>query len=99
MAKASGIDVREATMAAARLSVQKDGYNALSYRDLAAEVGVKSSSVHYHFPTKAHLAEALVARYSEDFDKLMVPFADLPFDEAIDTYLQLFKVAFDGSGR
>jgi TetR/AcrR family transcriptional repressor of nem operon len=42
------------------------GYNALSFRDLAKEVGVKSSSVHYHFPTKADLASALASRYTAE---------------------------------
>jgi len=43
--------------------VQSRGFNAFSYRDLSARVGVKTSSIHYHFPTKGDLACALVARY------------------------------------
>jgi TetR/AcrR family transcriptional repressor of nem operon len=99
MEKSSRTDNREAILAAARTTVQKDGYNALSFRDLASEVGVKSSSVHYYFPTKTDLAEALMTRYCDDFAKVMEPHSDKPFDEAIDAYLDLFRVAFDGSGR
>jgi TetR/AcrR family transcriptional repressor of nem operon len=99
MAKAADFDVREATMDVARVAVQKGGYNALSYRDLAAEIGVKSATIHYHFPTKADLAEALVARYVEDFQKHMEPYLEKSFDEAIEAYLKLFKVAFDGTNR
>ena len=40
-------DMREAVMAAARATVQAHGYNALSFRDLAKGVGIKSASVHY----------------------------------------------------
>ena len=43
------------------------GYDNFSFRDLAKAVGVKSASVHYHFPTKEALAEALVQRYSDRF--------------------------------
>lgn len=43
--------------------VQSRGFNAFSYRDVAARVGVKTSSIHYHFPTKGDLACALVSRY------------------------------------
>ena len=43
------------------------GYNAFSFRDLAAKVGIKSASVHYHFPTKADLGAALAKRYTERF--------------------------------
>ena len=47
--------------------VQARGYNAFSFRDLAHIVGIKSASVHYYFPTKGDLAEALVVRYRAQF--------------------------------
>ncbi len=47
--------------------VQHRGFNAFSYADVAAELGVTKPALHYHFPTKAALAEALVARYTERF--------------------------------
>ena len=43
------------------------GYHGFSYRDIAAEVGIKSASVHYHFPTKADLGVAVARRYTERF--------------------------------
>lgn len=48
-------------------AVQRGGLHNLSFRTLADRVGVKSSSVHYYFPEKSHLAAALIARYSADF--------------------------------
>lgn len=53
-------------MTAARAMVQYRGYHALSFRELAKEVGVKSASIHYHFPTKGDLATALAQRYTDD---------------------------------
>ena len=47
--------------------VQTRGFNGFSYADVAAEVGVTKASLHYHFPGKAELGEALVVRYSERF--------------------------------
>jgi TetR/AcrR family transcriptional regulator, transcriptional repressor for nem operon len=47
---------------------QKRGLAGVSFRDLAAAVGVKSASVHYHFPTKDDLAKALVVRYRQGFE-------------------------------
>ena len=41
------------------------GFDAVSYRDLAAAVGIKSASVHYHFPQKADLGSAVVTRYAQ----------------------------------
>ncbi len=51
----------------AQSHIQRFGYNGFSFRDVAAEVGMKSASVHYHFPTKADLGVAVVKRYHEQF--------------------------------
>ena len=59
-------DTKQTIMDAARATVQARGYNALSFRELAKEVGIKSASVHYHFPTKGDLGAALARRYTED---------------------------------
>ncbi len=52
---------------AAEKRVRHNGYNAVSFRDLAEDVSVKSASVHYHFQTKESLGVALVKRYEERF--------------------------------
>ena len=66
MAIATG-DTREKIMTAARLTVQDRGYNGLSFRELAKEVGIKSASIYHYFPTKCELGSALAARYTFDF--------------------------------
>lgn len=45
------------------------GYNAFSFREIAKEIGIKSASIHYHFPTKADLATELAKRYTEKFSQ------------------------------
>ncbi len=57
------IDTVTAVLDAAQELAQTRGYNAFSYRDLAARVGITTASIHYHFPTKADLGVALLARY------------------------------------
>jgi TetR/AcrR family transcriptional repressor of nem operon len=57
---------REAILASARKAAQAHGYGGLNFRDLAADVGIKSASIHYYFPTKAALGEAVAKRYWED---------------------------------
>lgn len=59
-------NTREAILAAARLAAQSHGYNGLNFRDLAAGLGIKSASIHYHFATKADLGAAVARRYWED---------------------------------
>jgi TetR/AcrR family transcriptional regulator, transcriptional repressor for nem operon len=50
---------------AAERRVRSGGFEAVSYRDLAADVGIKAASVHYHFPQKALLGKALLERYTD----------------------------------
>lgn len=47
--------------------IRKNGYNGFSFRDLASGVGVKSSTVHYYFPTKADLGAKVARRYTDRF--------------------------------
>ncbi|MDB4948269.1 MAG: putative transcriptional regulator, TetR family [Gemmatimonadetes bacterium] len=48
---------------AAQELVQTRGFNAFSYRDLAERVGIRTASIHYHFPAKSDLGRALLQRY------------------------------------
>lgn len=57
--------MRDKILDAAEARMRAAGYNAMSFRDVANDVGVKSASVHYHFPTKEDLGVALVERYAE----------------------------------
>jgi TetR/AcrR family transcriptional repressor of nem operon len=54
-----------AMMDAAERRMRIGGFGGFSFREIAADVGVKSSSVHYHFPTKEDLAAAVIRRYAE----------------------------------
>lgn len=46
---------------------QTRGFNGFSYADVAERLGITKASLHYHFPTKAKLGEALIARYAARF--------------------------------
>ncbi|MBA3805921.1 MAG: TetR/AcrR family transcriptional regulator, partial [Acidobacteria bacterium] len=61
----------ERIMDAAQRMVQTRGYNAFSYADISALVGIRKASIHYYFPSKKDLGKELVARYRAGFrDKL-----------------------------
>jgi TetR/AcrR family transcriptional regulator, transcriptional repressor for nem operon len=64
-------DVKTAIMDAAERRVQQGGFGGFSFREIAADVGIKSSSVHYHFPTKEDLAAAVVRRWAEYTSELI----------------------------
>jgi TetR/AcrR family transcriptional repressor of nem operon len=89
------MDTREAIMATARAMVQYRGYNALSFRELGKAVGIKSASIHHHFPTKGDLAAALARRYTDDAAALLdVVLAGSTDPQAcIHQYTDIFRAA------
>ncbi len=101
MARTTRLDMREALMAAAKATVQAHGYNALSFRELAKEVGIKSASVHYYFPTKGDLGAALARRYTEDgaayLGELLAKSSDPTW--RMDRYTEIFRSALANDNR
>jgi TetR/AcrR family transcriptional repressor of nem operon len=58
-------EIKLAIMDAAERRIRRGGFGGFSFREIAADVGIKSSSVHYHFPTKEALAVAVIRRWAE----------------------------------
>ncbi len=56
---------------AAQSLVQKRGYNAFSYMDLAEIVGIRTASIHYHYPTKTDLGVSLMSRYIGELESTL----------------------------
>ncbi len=59
-------NARESILTAATRIAQSQGYNGLNFRDLAQAVGIKRTSIYYHFPSKADLGAAVARRYWEE---------------------------------
>lgn len=65
---------------------RQGGYNSFSFREIAADIGIKSASVHYHFANKETLGAALTDRYTNRFlGTLGDPTAETP-DELLRRY-------------
>jgi TetR/AcrR family transcriptional regulator, transcriptional repressor for nem operon len=72
--------------------VQVRGFNAFSYADVAAELGVTKAALHYHFSSKAELGEALLARYASRFADALAT-VETQIDDApgrLDAYADLY---------
>jgi TetR/AcrR family transcriptional repressor of nem operon len=64
-------DTASAILDVAERLVQTRGFNAFSYADVAAELGLTKPALHYHFAGKAELGEALLNRYSDRFSQAL----------------------------
>lgn len=61
------MDTKAALRELAEQMVRQGGYNSMSFADLAKQVGIRTASVHYHYPTKVDLGVDLMERYHEAF--------------------------------
>lgn len=55
---------KEEILTLANRELQEKGVSSLSFRELAAKLGIKSSSVHYYFPQKDDLIEEVARNYA-----------------------------------
>ncbi len=54
--------MKEKILTTSRNLIRKNGFDHFSYRDLSNIIGIKTSSIHYHFPTKIDLAVELIKK-------------------------------------
>lgn len=62
-------DTRTALLDFAEHAARSRGFDGFSYADMAAAIGIRKASIHYHFPTKANLSQALIERYQADLQQ------------------------------
>jgi TetR/AcrR family transcriptional repressor of nem operon len=93
MADRDDADTPTRILDAAEALVQRRGYNAFSYADVAAELGITKPALHYHFANKAALGEALVARYAERFNDALAAIggSDLDGRAKLEAYVDLYR--------
>lgn len=91
-------DTAERILDIAEKAARSGGYNAFSFREIAAGIGIKSASVHYHFPTKEALGEALVERYSDNFFRVLGDTEDAPPADMLARYAAAYGAALKQDG-
>lgn len=81
---------------AAERLVQERGFNGFSYAIVARELGITKAALHYHFPSKAELGDALIERYSERFFDSLAKMDGARTDtpEKLRGYAQLYADVF-----
>src|SRR5271167_1241023 len=86
-------DTRRELLDLAETLVRTRGYNGFSYRDLAEQIGIKTASIHYHFPSKGDLGEALVEKDREEFAKNLAQLDAVEKDlrRRLERFIQFFQ--------
>lgn len=84
---------------AARMLMMDRGFNGFSFRDVAADVGIKSASIHYHYATKADLAEATAHAYRQAFKDAVEQINAPSAPDRLRAYGALFVTTLREQGR
>lgn len=74
------------------------GYNAFSFNDIAKNIGIKTSSVHYYFPTKSHLGVAVIKEHVERLLALKKSFENKPPQKKLEAFFSIYSTTKSQSG-
>ena len=89
-------DTPEQILDVAERLVQERGFNGFSYADVARDLEITKAALHYHFPGKAELGEALIERYARRFAAALDTVGERPIDAhaKLRAYAQLYAEVF-----
>lgn len=85
----------------AQEAIATRGYSAFSFRELAAELGIKSASIHYHFPTKTHLGVEVARAWRHKLEAALTVIAEQTADsrQALDKLIEIYRHEAKASQR
>jgi len=90
-------DIKDKLINIAMDTIQRSGINSLTMRELGEAVGIKSSSVMYHFKNKDGLIEALLKTYSKGFFEYLEEINRTYKDKKtrLDKFVDIFESVFE----
>lgn len=65
------MDTKERILETSIEMFSESGYSDVSIRDIAGTVGIKESSIYYHFKSKQDILDTLVRKYEEKIQSLV----------------------------
>ncbi|MGW5420849.1 TetR family transcriptional regulator [Streptomyces sp. NPDC003943] len=85
------IRTRNALVESAAALFDRDGFEVASLATISARAGVSSGALHFHFPSKAELADAVVAAAGERLVRITREREALPLQSLIDASHELVQ--------
>jgi TetR/AcrR family transcriptional repressor of nem operon len=84
-------DTSEQIIDTAEALIQRGGFHAFSFQDIADRIGIKKASIYYHHPAKATLGREVIVRYRRRFTEIMAAVDEdksISYWQALDLYLE-----------
>lgn len=81
--------------------LQSHGYNGFSYKDIANQLGIKTSSIHYYFPAKEDLAVELIQDYKKALEESLekIDQQNLPAYSALMAYADIYLATLKNQNK
>lgn len=64
-------ETKERILTEAESLIQQKGFNAFSFKDIAKAIGIKTASIHYHFPSKEDLGIEVVSWHADKVENAL----------------------------
>jgi len=71
--------------------IRQNGYNAFSFHEISNKVGIKTASIHYHFPTKSDLGVAVIDQHIENLTGLIENFGSKSPTEKLNRFFSIYS--------
>jgi len=84
------MDTRSSILHLADHLVKDKGFNAFSFHDISKTIGIKTASVHYHFPTKTDLGVALVQDHIDRLERHIKRSAHLEPKARLESFFSVY---------
>jgi len=70
--------------------IRDQGYNAFSFHDIAKTMGIKTASIHYHFPTKSDLGVGVVSVHIQRLESFILYLQEKSPLEKLEALFQVY---------
>lgn len=72
--------------------IQTRGINGFSFADIAKVIDIKKASIHYYFPSKTDLIEAVLEKYSTNFFEALEQSTASTLKAKLEYYTSLYRM-------
>ncbi|MFM7024353.1 MAG: TetR/AcrR family transcriptional regulator [Flavobacteriales bacterium] len=71
--------------------IRDKGFNAFSFYDISKTIGIKTASIHYHFPSKCDLGVALLKLHTEKVKELKEKTSTKSPERKLEAFLSIYS--------
>lgn len=83
-------ETRDSIIELADQLIRDKGYNAFSFKDISNTIGIKTASIHYHFPAKSDLGVAVIREHKQRIERFKNELTGKTPSEKIKRFLGIY---------